>query len=124
MWRARLLALAGTVLSGLSLMRLIAHPHLLAINQTPSLPQGVYGLSYTRPITHGSLVVVQPTPDQATWLATQGYLAPDMPLLKPVVALAGDTVCGDTSIRVNGVVVGPGPRSRDPQGRNQPQSQG
>jgi conjugative transfer signal peptidase TraF len=124
MWRERLLALAGTVLGGLSLVHLIHHPHLLAINQTPSLPQGVYGLSYTAPIRHGSLVVVQPTQHQGAWLAAQGYLAPDMPLLKPVVALTGDTVCCDRTVRVNGVELAPGPQPVDHQGRPLPQWHG
>jgi conjugative transfer signal peptidase TraF len=124
MWRAGLFALAWTVLSGLGLLHLVPSRPLLAVNRSSSLPQGVYGLRTTAPVTHGSLVVVRPTAAQAAFLEARGYLHPSMPLLKPVVALAGDTVCCDTTVRVNGMVLGPGPQSVDHQGRPLPQWQG
>ena len=67
-------------------------PRLL-LNLTGSLPRGVYILTPPTTLTPGMLVVFPPPASMAALLVTRGYLAPQTPLLKPVAAVAGDTVC-------------------------------
>ena len=62
-------------------------------NTTASVPVGLYGLSPARTLRPGDLVVVRPDPALARTLAEAGWLPAGVPLLKPVAARAGDTVC-------------------------------
>ena len=78
--------------------------HRLIINRTHSLPVGLY---YWRdvPIKKGSIVLFKP--DDSTPLEQlgieRGYEARELPLLKRVVALAGDVVSVSSSgVSVNG----------------------
>jgi len=70
-------------------------PHLL-LNLTASVPRGLYVLT---PLTllstpeHGMLVAFPPPAPVAAFAVRRGYLAPQIPLLKPLAALPGETVC-------------------------------
>src|SRR4030088_467921 len=72
--------------------------HRLIVNRTHSLPVGLYYLSDV-PIKKGSIVLFKP--DQSTPLEQlgikRGYEARELPLLKRVVALAGDVVSVSSS---------------------------
>jgi conjugative transfer signal peptidase TraF len=76
----------------------------LIVNRTHSLPVGLYYLSDV-PIKKGSIVLFKP--DQSTPLEQlgieRGYEARELPLLKRVVALAGDVVWVSSSgVSING----------------------
>lgn len=66
-------------------------------NATASVPVGLYRLQPVAVPEIGDLVVVQPSPALAEFLATGGWLPRGVPLLKPVAAVAGSTVCRDGS---------------------------
>jgi conjugative transfer signal peptidase TraF len=78
--------------------------HRLIVNRTHSLPVGLYYWSDV-PIKKGSIVLFKP--DQSTPLQqlgiNRGYEARELPLLKRVVALAGDVVSVSSSgVSING----------------------
>ena len=119
-WWLRLpaLAVAGTLTLGAAGVR---------PNWTPSLPVGLY-LVRTRPASwtpaRDDIVRVCPPRAAAALALARGYLAPGacpsgtVPLLKPVAAVAGDTVTVTAEdVRVNGRRVASGPLARDSQGR-------
>jgi conjugative transfer signal peptidase TraF len=93
-------------------------------NASASVPIGLYRLAPVSRVTVPDLVVVAPPEPLASFLAARGYLPRGVPLLKRVLALAGDTVCrhGATITafdQVYGVA-----RERDGQGRPLPVWQG
>jgi conjugative transfer signal peptidase TraF len=78
--------------------------HRLIVNRTHSLPVGLYYWT-DMPIKKGSIVLFKP--DQSTPLQqlgiNRGYEARKLPLLKRVVALAGDVVSVSSSgVSING----------------------
>jgi conjugative transfer signal peptidase TraF len=78
--------------------------HRLIVNRTHSLPVGLYYWSDI-PIKKGSIVLFKPDqtsgPEQLG--IERGYEARGLPLLKRVVALAGDVVCVSSSgVSING----------------------
>lgn len=93
----------------LMLMELVG----LRINTTPSIPVTVYILDTDSIPKKGDIVSVCPPDDSLQQLAKErGYLAlsfrcPNQypPLLKPLVAVAGDYVSIDQAISINGVPV-------------------
>src|SRR5690606_19878066 len=62
-------------------------------NASPSVPIGLYRLAPVSHIEVPDLVVVEPPEPLAGFLAERGYLPRGVPLLKRVLAVAGDTVC-------------------------------
>src|ERR1700681_1274088 len=83
---------------------LILFDNRLIVNRTHSLPVGLYYWSDV-PIKKGSIVLFKP--DQSTSLQQlgiyRGYEARELPLLKRVVALAGDVVSVSSSgVSING----------------------
>jgi conjugative transfer signal peptidase TraF len=81
--------------------------HRLIINRTHSLPVGLYYCSDV-PIKKGSIVLFKPDhsirPQQLGF--DRGYETRELPLLKRVVALAGDVVSVSSSgVTVNGKVL-------------------
>ncbi len=67
-------------------------PRLL-LNTTASVPVGLYRLSPPGSLAVGDLVVVAPDPALATFLDEGGWLPRGVPLIKPVAAIAGQSVC-------------------------------
>jgi conjugative transfer signal peptidase TraF len=66
---------------------------LVIWNASGSVPIGLYRVRPARDVTVTTLVLAYPPEPLATWLAEGGYLPRGVPLLKPVLALAGQTVC-------------------------------
>lgn len=76
-------------------------------NASASVPVGLYRIRSAGTLHVGELVVAMPPEPLAGYLADRGYLPEGVPLLKHILALAGQTVCrtGDT-ITVDGATVG------------------
>ena len=62
-------------------------------NVSGSVPIGLYRVRPARHLAIAVLAVVYPPEPLATWPAEGGYLPRGVPLLKPILALAGQTVC-------------------------------
>lgn len=89
-------------------------------NASASAPIGLYRLHRTDDPPLDSLVAVAPPARLAGWLAERHYLPRNVPLLKHVVAKAGQRVCRTGStITVAGRIVGKA-RDRDSRGRALP----
>lgn len=67
-------------------------PRLL-LNTTASVPIGLYGLSSPGSPRVGDLVVMTPDRALAAFLDHRGWLPRGVPLIKPVAAIAGQSVC-------------------------------
>lgn len=99
---ALLVAVSGVVLIGISA---IARAPLLVWNASASAPIGLYRVLPGAP-RRGDLVLVYPPEGAAKLAAKRGYLPADVPLIKRVVAMAGDRVCAFRgTIFVNGGAV-------------------
>ena len=96
-----LAATAGVTFLGVSVL---AHPApWLVWNASASAPLGLYWIMHDQAFSRGDLVLAEP-PDTARRLASErGYLPADVPLVKRVAGLSGDTVCGaGVAIIING----------------------
>jgi conjugative transfer signal peptidase TraF len=62
-------------------------------NASASVSTGLYRVRPARDLTVTTLVVAYPPEPLATWLADGRYLPRGLPLLKPILALGGQTVC-------------------------------
>jgi conjugative transfer signal peptidase TraF len=86
-------------------------------NASESVPIGLYQLRPIGKLAATELVVVQPPEPLAALLADGLYLPRGIPLLKPVLALPGQTVCRDgLTVTVDEIWVGKA-RERDSRGR-------
>jgi conjugative transfer signal peptidase TraF len=93
-------------------------------NVSSSVPTGLYMVRPTHKLTVSTLVVAYPPEPLATWLAESRYLPRGVPLLKPILALEGQTVCRiGSTITVDGREIGAA-RERDHSGRTLPGWQG
>lgn len=115
-----MLALAGCAAL---LLASADRPPRLILNTTASAPLGFYAVSPGR-LAVGDLVAVFPPRDLARWLADRGYLPVNVPLLKPLVAGRGATVCGGADgLTVDGRWLAKA-RPRDRWGRRLPRFEG
>jgi conjugative transfer signal peptidase TraF len=97
---------------------------VLIWNASKSAPIGLYHVQPVGTLFVTTLVVVIPPEPLATFLSQGGYLPHGVPLLKRIVALAGQSVCRDElSISVDGIEIGAA-RERDRRGRMLPVWQG
>jgi len=65
----------------------------LVWNASGSAPTGLYMVHPVHDLSIATLVIAYPPEPLATWLAEARYLPRGIPLLKPVIALTGQTVC-------------------------------
>jgi conjugative transfer signal peptidase TraF len=71
-------------------------------NTTASTPIGLYTITQAIP-QRGDLVLIRLPPDIMAVAVSRGLLLPNTPVLKPVVAVAGDLVCrSGAAITING----------------------
>jgi len=76
-------------------------------NASASVPIGLYAMRRALPLHVGELVVIMPPRPLAQFLAVRHYLPLDVPLLKHVLALSGQTVCRNgRAITVDGITAG------------------
>jgi len=104
------LALLGAGAAGLTglLLPVIRHsPVRLIWNASASVPLGLYRIEPTPAMRVGDMVAVRPSPTLARFMAERRYVEPNVPLLKPVAALHGATICRlGQSVTINGRTVG------------------
>jgi len=101
----RRLVLAASLLACLALSA-TPRPRLL-LNTTASVPVGLYRLSPAGSPRVGDLVVVTPDPALAAFLDESGWLPRGVPLIKPVAAVAGQSVCRvGPAVTIDGRMVG------------------
>ena len=116
---ATLVAMALAIMAVVTARRPGAPPRFVW-NISRSMPIGLYRVQPAPHLTFTTLVVAFPPEPLATWLAEGRYLPRGVPLLKPVLALEGQTVCRVSSvITVDGRDVGVA-RERDHSGRPLP----
>jgi conjugative transfer signal peptidase TraF len=86
-------------------------------NVSESVPTGLYQVQPAPDLTVATLVVAYPPEPLATFLADRDYLPRDVPLIKRILAMSGQTVCriGPT-VAVDGIEMGVA-RDRDRSGR-------
>lgn len=101
--RLSLFAVSTAALAGLALPA-IHHPRLRFIwNASASVPLGLYRVVTTRALRVGDTVAVRPSPQLARFMATRRYVEANVPLLKPIAATEGATVCRvDLRVTING----------------------
>jgi len=87
------LLLATGALAALFVPVLHPMPLRLVWNASASVPVGFYRIEPPAHIGVGELVLVRPTPELETLIAARRYVERGVPLLKPVAAVAGATVC-------------------------------
>jgi conjugative transfer signal peptidase TraF len=93
-------------------------------NASQSVPIGLYRLRPAGRLAVTELVAVRPTEPTATFLADGNYLPRNVPMLKRVLALPGQTVCRELLIiTVDQIAMGVA-RERDTRGRPLPVWQG
>ena len=92
---------AGVVVAVIA--SIISPPRLLLIwNTTASTPIGLYTITRVMP-KRGDLVLIRLPADMEAIAVSRAILLPNTPVLKPVVAVAGDVVCRfGATITING----------------------
>lgn len=91
--RRPLLALTGIALAAL-LAPAVHSPELrLVWNASASLPLGLYRIEPGARACVGELAAVRASPALEAFMAERRYVERNVPLLKPVAAVAGATVC-------------------------------
>ncbi len=115
LWPLGIMAGISVAAAGAWTTALLASPaHVLVVNESPSLPRGLYRLS-TAPIERGSIVALIPPPVAKAYLEGLGAPA-DARLLKRVVAIEGDLVCKrEAGLEVRSVTLAVARRDRQGQ---------
>jgi conjugative transfer signal peptidase TraF len=93
----------SSVVLGVLVLAAVVSTRWVRVNVSPSAPYGLYRLaSVPTPLAHGMLVVLPVPPEVQAWHAWW------VPLLKPVAAIAGETVCAwEDGLWVSGEWYGP-----------------
>jgi conjugative transfer signal peptidase TraF len=111
---------AGASVAAFTAVAIISPTPRLLWNASASAPLGLYALRPTRNPPSGELVAVRPPRRLAAWLAERHYLPRGVPLLKHVVAIAGQRICRNGAhISIDGRIIGLA-RDSDSHGRPLP----
>jgi type IV secretory pathway protease TraF len=99
--------------AGLASLGVIARsaPPLALLNESPSLPKGLYVRSLDQTLRQGAVVALEPPPTARRYLASLGMPA-SVPLLKRIAAVGGERVCGGAELRWSAHAVVALPRDR------------
>jgi conjugative transfer signal peptidase TraF len=118
-WRATILTTAAGVLAiGLTTFTIL--PPRLLYNGSASAPIGFYTVAAAAAIQVGDMVVLTPPPGMRDLAVERGYLPPDVPLVKRIVAAKGDHVCAQYSVVVINDRIVLRAKKSDSQGRLMP----
>ena len=96
-WRATILTTAAGVLA-IGLARFTVLPPKLLYNGSASAPIGFYTVDTAAAINVGDMVVLTPPTGMRELINERGYLPPDVPLVKRIVAAKGDHVCARNGV--------------------------
>ncbi len=119
----RTLALAAVSVSLLVLSPVLSSSDVLVWNRTESAPKGLYWRS-DGPLIRGGWALVSGKAPASNWIAENGFLARDWPVIKRVRGLPGDIICRDkATVSINGEPVATALET-DSRGRRLPQWQG
>ncbi|HWB50359.1 MAG TPA: S26 family signal peptidase [Stellaceae bacterium] len=96
--RAFWASVAGAATALLLLPAVVPSPLVLLWNASASVPIGLYAVHRPGRLHVGAIVVARPPAPLAAWLDARRSLPEGVPLVKPIAALGGQTVCrhGDT----------------------------
>ncbi|MGC6331143.1 S26 family signal peptidase [Rhizorhabdus sp. FW153] len=104
--RTRLCRRAALLGAGIACLGLtIALPPLprLVWNSSASAPIGLYAVSPGAALKRGDMVIAWPPSDARHLAASRRYLPSNVPLVKRIAGIAGDTICAvDRAVTVNG----------------------
>jgi conjugative transfer signal peptidase TraF len=104
MTRLAFSALAVALIAGSAAQIACKPSPLLTWNVTASAPIGLYRRS-TSPLERGSWVLLQLPPSVRSLAADRGYLPSQVPMVKRIAALQGDSVCrSGQAVTVNGTI--------------------
>ena len=95
--------LSTVVVTGLILAPFL--PKKIAINPTPSAPKGLYLIEKFQKnnIKKGDYIIIPVPKPYQNFVVERRYLAPNISLLKQIVALEGDQICiKKTQVFING----------------------
>ena len=107
MTRFATIAMASIAVLGVGSPALLHPAPRLIWNASASVPIGLYAVHPAGALQVGELVVVAPPDTLADFLDERRYLPKGVPLLKRILALAGQTVCrSGRTITVDGDVMG------------------
>ncbi|KQT62060.1 MULTISPECIES: S26 family signal peptidase [unclassified Aureimonas] len=105
---------------GIVITSFVAMPLRLLWNASASVPIGFYDIDPPRELAVGDLVAVLPDEALASMMVARGYIAPGVPLLKRIAAVAGQEICRrNRAITIDGAPVGDA-LERDRKGRDLP----
>ncbi len=107
MKRRDLLVMGGLAVAGLLVPAVTRTPPGLLWNASASAPIGLYTVRPLRHPVRGVLLVITPPAPIARFAAERHYLPLGVPLIKPVAATAGHTICrADRTITIDHRAVG------------------
>jgi conjugative transfer signal peptidase TraF len=105
--RAAALIVALSAIALTVLPSVVGAPRLLLWNNSASVPIGLYAVLPPRALRVGDVAVVMPPDPLAATLAARGSLPSGVPLIKPIAALNGQTICRqDLRITIDRAFVG------------------
>lgn len=83
---------AGAAIAALAMVSVAPPDARLVWNRTESAPKGLYFITGDIPAT-GDWALLSANAASAAWIADEGYLGPDWPIIKRVAASEGDEIC-------------------------------
>ena len=87
-----LAAVAGAIIAALAVVSFTPPEAKLLWNRTESAPKGLYFITCDNPVI-GDWAVLSGDAASAQWIAENGYLETDWPIIKHIAASDGDEVC-------------------------------
>ncbi|SMH27878.1 S26 family signal peptidase [Mesorhizobium australicum] len=124
MTRLRYAMVTTAAVIGIAVSAVVPTPLKLVWNVSASVPIGLYGIAPADRLDVTDLVAVMPPEPLAAFMVERGYVGPDVPLLKRVMALPGQRVCRHSrAVTIDAVPLGEA-RDRDSRGRDLPVWQG
>jgi conjugative transfer signal peptidase TraF len=101
----RSLAIALIAITAIAVPAFMTLPKLLIWNASASVPIGLYAVLPNARLRVGNLAVSSVPTEMQALAATRRYLPANVPLIKPVSAIAGTTVCRNAAqITIAGVL--------------------
>ncbi|WP_430448584.1 S26 family signal peptidase [Rhodophyticola sp.] len=105
--RHALLLVGAVSIGAIAASAFVDFPTRIIWNASPSAPIGFYQVQEAQQLEVPDLVAADPPKRLERFVTERGYLPPDIPLLKRVVGLPGQTVCRTgRTITVDGVTMG------------------